>query len=266
MTIQQTIDKLTKDVWDNISLANQLGTKYGEETITDNLLLELAKLKNYNLRIIQTPKDKEKDKGTDWEWFIGSQAYGWTRFAIQTKKSKPDTKKGDYDSLNHFVGTAKQIDILKIFAKANNAIPLYSFYNHFDKAIEKDHWHCKKDYDKKLLGWTVTPAKNVESALSSRGQRNFLFIHEQNETIPTKCLFDCPLFFRQYQEKTLVDKQVSIMGTEVKKIKNIPYYSLDQRDIMTIDTFPEELYNKEIKIYPRRIAIFDLGEEELYGR
>ena len=125
---------------------------------------------------------------------------------------------------------------------------------------------CKKSYEKKLLGWTVTPVNNVESALSGRGQRNFLFIHDQSNTLPIKCLFDCPLFIRQYQDKSLVDKKINIMGTEVKKIKNIPSYLLNQRDIMAIDTFPEELYNKEIGIYPKRIAIFDLGEEQLYGR
>jgi len=66
MTIQQTISKLTLEIWENIYFANQLNTKYGEETISDVLLLELARLKNYNLRILQTPKDKEKYKGTDW--------------------------------------------------------------------------------------------------------------------------------------------------------------------------------------------------------
>ena len=265
MTIQQTISKLTTDVWENINLADKLNTKYGEETISDILLLELARLKNYNLRIIQTPKDKEKYKGTDWEWFIGSQSYGWTRYAIQAKKADP-ANNGYYSCLGHKVDTELQIDILKRYSTANNAVPLYCFYNHYPKATEKDHWHCKKDYDQKLLGWTITTIKNVETALSTHGCRNFNFIHTQKETLPTRCLFDCPILIKQYQDKSLVDKKITLFDTEVNKIRSIPSFLIEQRDITSIDSFPEELYNRQIEIYPKRIAIFDLGSDENYGR
>lgn len=260
MTIQQTIEKLTIELWETIDLANKLNTKYGEETITDIILLELAKLRNYNLRIIQTPKDKEPSKGTDWEWFIGSQNYGWTRFAIQAKKADPNSKKGNYSCLNHTVGVDNQHDILLKYSKANNAIPLYCFYNHFPNATELEHWHCKKNYNQKLLGWTISTVDNVKTALNKRGCRNFEFLHKREETIPVKCLFDCPTIINKYQDTSLIDKKVNILGTEVTKIKILPSSYLEQRDL-TLDTFPEQLYNKEIKIYPKRIAIFDIEKE-----
>lgn len=266
MTIQQTIDKLTKDIWGNIDLSNNLKTKFGEETISDILLLELAKLRNYNLRIIQTPKDKEKFKGTDWELFIGSQSYGWIRFAIQAKKAHPKSKKGDYNCLKHSVGTEEQIDILKRFSKANNAVPLYCFYNHYPKANESDHWHCKKKFEQKLLGWTITSIKNVETAINTHGCRNFEFIHKQKETLPTKCLFDCPLLIKQYQDNSLMGGKIKLFDTEVNKIQSIPFFLTEGRDITSIESYPEELYNKQIAIYPKRIAIFDLGNDENYGR
>lgn len=260
MKIQQTIEVLTTELWDTIELANKLNTKYGEETITDIMLLNLAKLKNYNLRIIQTPKDKERFKGTDWEWFIGSQNYGWVRFAIQAKKADPNSKKGDYNCLTHSVGIDEQYSILLKFSTANNAIPLYCFYNHFPKATELEHWHCKKGYNQKLLGWTVSTVDNVKTALTTRGGKNFDFIHKQKETIPVKCLFDCSLFINKFQDINLIDKKISFFGTEVTKIKTLPSAYLEQRDL-TLDTFPEQLYNKEIKIYPKRIAIFDIEKE-----
>lgn len=266
MTIQQTINNLTIDVWDNIGLSNRLHTKYGEETISDILLLELAKLRNYNLRIIQTPKDREKYKGTDWEWFIGSQSYGWIRFAIQAKKADPNSKNGDYSCLKHTVGTEEQIDILKRYSKANNAVPLYCLYNHYSKANEPDHWHCKRIFEQKLLGWTITAIRNVETALTTHGCRNFEFMHKQKETLPTKCLFDCPVLIKQYQDKSLIDKKIKIFDTEVVKIKSIPSSLIEQRDITSIDNYPEELYNRQIEIYPKRIAIFNLGDDENYGR
>ena len=259
-TLQQTISKLTTDVWENINLADQLNTKFGEETISDILLLELARLKNYNLRIIQTPKDKEKYKGTDWEWFIGSQAYGWIRFAIQAKKANPKYK-GYYSCLAHKVNTELQVDILKKYAKNNNAVPLYSFYNYFPNANQKEHWHCKKDFNQQLLGWTLTSIKNVEIALKTRGNRNFDFLHKQKATLPMKCLFDCPILLRKYQDKTLVNQKIKLFDTEVTKIKSLPTHFLRSKGIESIDSFPEELYNREIEIYPQRIVIFDLGED-----
>lgn len=268
MKIQDTIEKLTTELWETIDLANKLNTKYGEETITDILLLELAKQRNYNLRIIQTPKNIEKDKGTDWEWFIGSQNYGWTRFAIQAKKADPNSKKGNYNCLSHIVGTEEQHEILLRYAKVNNAIPLYCFYNYFPKANEKEHWHCKKSYNQKLLGWTISTVDNVKTALTNRGNRNFEFIHKQIETIPVKCLLDCPLLIKTFQNIELIEKKISIMGSIVTKIKTLPSSYLEQRDL-TLDNFPEQLYNKEIKIYPKRIAIFDIendtDENENYG-
>lgn len=260
MTIQETIDKLTKDVWENIGLSNKLKTKYGEETISDILLLELAKLNNYNLRIVQTPKDVEKFKGTDWEWLIGSQTYGWIRFAIQAKKADPNSINGNYNCLKHNVGEEEQIDILKRYSNANNAIPLYCFYNHYPKANQRDHWHCKKPFEQELLGWTITSTKNVETALVTHGCRNFEFIHKQKDSLPTKCLFDCPILIKQYQDKSLIGNEIQMFDSIVTKIKSIPNFLIEGRDIMSIDSFPEELYNRQIEIYPKRIAIFDLRD------
>jgi len=136
---------------------------------------------------------------------------------------------------------------------------LYFFYNYYPKATEKKHWHCRKGYNQKLLGWTLSTVKNVETALATHGCRNFNYIHSKKDTIPTKCLFDCPILIKKYQDKSLIGEGIKLFGSEAKKLKSIPSFLIDKRDIIGIDMFPEELYDKQIEIYPKRIAIFDLG-------
>ena len=166
--IHKKFEELSKTIWTNIELSNRYRTIYGEETITDSILLELAKLESINIRIVQTPKFIEKDQGTDWEWFVGSKRYGWIRFALQAKKLSLKTHV--YDQLNHKVGkllnARLQIDLLKDFAKANNAVPLYTFYNNYPDGLESSHWHCPEPFERELMGWTFTPLTNIEQASS----------------------------------------------------------------------------------------------------
>jgi hypothetical protein len=67
---------LAKDTWETLRDASALHIDQGEETITDNLLLYLARQHLTNLRVIKTPKNLEPDKGTDWEWWIGNSHMG----------------------------------------------------------------------------------------------------------------------------------------------------------------------------------------------
>jgi len=84
--IAQKFEEITRRIWTDINLSNRYGTIYGEETITDSILLELVKQNYFNIRILQTPKNLEAVKGTDWEGFVGSYKFGWIRYAIQAKK------------------------------------------------------------------------------------------------------------------------------------------------------------------------------------
>ncbi len=258
MPIRDTVDELTREIRQNLDLAKKLKISYGEETITDNILMALASMRSYNLRIFQTPKNIEAQKGTDWEWFIGSQKYGWVRLAIQAKKF--NSSSGRYDSLGHKVGIAPnqelQVEILKRYSTANNAIPLYSFYNNYAHVSENNHWHCNKAFDPELLGWTITSVQNIEDALNNYGSRNFDYIHSKKDSIPVKCLFDCPLFINQFQD--LNNMTVELFGKYQQKLSRLPPQFLDGRDIMLFDGFPEELYNLEIQLYPERVAIIEL--------
>lgn len=152
-------EELSKEIWKKIELASRLRTIFGEETITDSILLELASQHYWNIRIIQTPKVDEAKKGTDWEWFVGSPGTGWVRYALQAKKISIGS--GRYSSLKHRVGIKStdpmQVDILKRYAKGNHAVPLYTFYNHASKADASKHWHCSLPFDKNCLDGRLLP-------------------------------------------------------------------------------------------------------------
>jgi len=134
--IHKKFEEITRKIWTDIKLSQQYGIILGEETITDSILLELARQNFFNIRILQTQKPKEAIQGTDWEWFVGSYKYGWIRYAIQAKKLNLTTL--GYGNLNHKIGKAPnddyQINILRKFSKANGAVPLYHFYNYFPAA------------------------------------------------------------------------------------------------------------------------------------
>ena len=262
--IPKKFEDITRRIWTDIDLANKYGTSFGEETITDSILLELAKQNYFNIRILQTPKPKETIQGTDWEWFVGSYRYGWMRYAIQAKKLNPNSHR--YDNLNHKVGQPPnedyQINLLRAFASANGAVPLYNFYNYYPKVTEADHWQCSKTFDRELLGWTFTTLTNVETAINTLGSRTFDKIHQLKTTLPIRCLFSCPYFKSIYQDQNINGTTEDFLGEDFRKVATLPPQFINAREIGILDEFPEELYSPQIQIYPKRIAIIELPDDE----
>ena len=62
------------------------GVPFGEETITDLLMLDLNRLGPAKALFTPTSKPVEANQGTDFECWVGSDDAGWLRFAIQSKK------------------------------------------------------------------------------------------------------------------------------------------------------------------------------------
>ena len=116
-----------------LRLGSVHNVRQGEETITDINLLEMAQANFTNLRLWKCPKDQEPLIGIDWEWLIRVGSNPWRRYAVQAKRL--NAKSTAYENLNHQVGSKtdpknprqKQIDILKRYAGAKRAMPLYCF-------------------------------------------------------------------------------------------------------------------------------------------
>ncbi|WP_336768377.1 DUF6615 family protein [Pantoea endophytica] len=183
--------QVSEKVWETLGLCLIHNINFGEETISDLILLEIERNNPGYIRTFQTSKADEKNKGTDWEWWIGDISSGWARYAVQAKKI--DKKGKNYNALAHKVGKAKkyQHDILKQYCVANNAIGLYAFYNFHMANPQSHHWHCTQNYDDKRLGVTITPIKNVISSINTKGSRNFNSLHSHKDTLPLHCLLEC---------------------------------------------------------------------------
>ena len=111
ITLDVLLRTLAEDTWELLREANLLSVRFGEETITDTLMLELRR-KGFAL-FKQTSLRDEAKYGTDFECWVGSDSTGWVGYAVQAKKL--DFRTGTYRNLGHLVkGPDKlQLDIMK---------------------------------------------------------------------------------------------------------------------------------------------------------
>lgn len=258
--LKHHLNTVCDDVWNRIGNGKKYGISQGEETLTDNILLYLASQNLSDIKIIQTPKNVESVKGTDWEWWIGNRNQGYLRYAVQAKKL--DAKSNRYTSLKHKVGVGGsalfQHDILEKYAKANQAIPLYAFYNHLDSGNYPKKWNCPLPFDLTKLGCTVTPLKNIKKVLRTRGGRTFENIHQFPETVSLRCLAVCPnIAFASEQDGNI---NIQRFELEAKVYKDPWEWFSKMGHLNTFEQMPSEYYDHELGFYPKRILLIDTGE------
>lgn len=194
-TLDNALMSLSRDVWERLRDVKNLpaarSVRFGEETITDILMLDLNRHQSTRAIFTQTSKQLEAISGTDFELWLGSAETGWILFAIQAKKLHLQSEQ--YRTFRHKVNKVLQIDRLVRYAARHGAIPLYCLYNYSDSVESALHWHCcQRPYQEKELGCTVTPVSNVRTALSTYKGKNFDFLHRYKETLPWRCLAACP--------------------------------------------------------------------------
>lgn len=246
---------LAKDTWETLRDATALHIAQGEETITDNLLLYLARQHLPNLRVIKTPKSLESEKGTDWEWWIGNSHTGFVRYAVQAKKLDGTTYR--YSKLNHLVGKAphqeSQHVVLKKYATANDAIPLYALYNNIELSDYTHFWQCPLPQEVEQLGITVTPLKNVETAITTWGGRTFQSLHKHSDTIPLRCLVRCPNTVPRKDSKGAF--HLEKFGTPIRlfNVDEVPF--LRSQTDSVLESFPSNIYSTDLGIYPKKILV-----------
>jgi hypothetical protein len=266
MKLSSVLEALALDTWERLRDSRLLEINFGEETITDLLLLDLKRKRPPRSRVIQTPKSKEKDQGTDWEWWIGSDRTSWLRFAVQAKKLHIPTLR--YRGLSHKVGSKLQLDLLERYAAANGAIPLYCFYNYATAPETNSAWRCcRPAVDEPQLACTVTPSRHVRTAISSWGKKNFLSMHSHPETLPWRCLAECPSFKRIYSRHSLPpptsdDLASRVLGADIRRFANLPPELESARESGTLDHFSPQFYDAEVRLYPRRVVVLEFDPEE----
>ena len=172
-TLDSLLRTLARDTWENLCEANRLSIRFGEETITDTLLLALRR-RGFTV-FKQTRLHNEAKYGTDFECWVGSDNTGWVGYAMQAKKLQFSTR--TYGSLGYVVkGSGKrQIDILKQYAQRRGLTPRYCLYSHsFD--VEQALLHCcTRSFSEEELGCTLAPIWSVESAINTHGGKGISF-------------------------------------------------------------------------------------------
>ena len=264
MTLIALLENLASDTWSRLRDSQSLQIRFGEETITDLLLLDLKRLNKTQSQIIQTPKSKEKSLGTDWEWWIGSPRIGWLRYAVQAKKMNLKTSR--YDGLSHKVGVIKQIDLLDRYASNNNAIPMYCFYNYSRNLATKQAWQCCSVFQQDQLSCTVAPSNIVRKAINQHGAKNFCWFHMKPQTLPWRCLVKCQhvksLYKRTINYSKRRDAAIRLFGHEVKLYDRLPREVERGREIGQIDRFSNMSYDNNLSLYPRRIVVLEFESSE----
>lgn len=269
-TLQSILEALARETWNRLHDASDLSIRFGEETITDLLLLDLRRRKPLLAEIVQTSKSKESISGTDFEWWLGSDRIGWIRFAVQAKKL--DFKSMRY-VFTHKVNGILQIDLLERYAKANGATPIYCLYNRPTDLDEAKHWHCcQTPFERDQMGCTITPSSVVRKTLSIRGSKNFDYIHKNRRSVPWRCLALCPKVRQGLTTPTvglppsIITDAESLFDEEPRRYIRLPNDLGRAREIGRMVEFDDDAYDPDVG-YPKRILILEFNpDEEIINR
>ena len=198
---------LAADTWENLCEANKLSVRYGEETITDTMMLYLRRRGFTVFR--QTTLHQEAKYGTDFECWIGSDNVGWIGYAVQAKKL--DIGNGRYRNLDRVVKSTqrRQIDILETYAKYRRMTPRYCLYSYSSNVSQNLLSCCSRSFSEKDLGCTLTPVWVVERAIGTYGGKTFNCLQQHHETVPWRCLALCPRLQRSLSSGQICPTDVS---------------------------------------------------------
>jgi len=243
---------LARSTWRTLARAHRRRILFGEDAITSINLNTLASLPK--TVVAEDTRVHEVTKGCDFELWIGSDSYGWFRYAIQAKKLRVSSS--TYAKLAYAVGGRKQIDLLEQYANANRAAALYCFYNYSQRA---HGWACGLSPDPEQLGCSVTPLRVVRSSLIGRGRRNFSWIHNQPETLPWRCLVRCPRLMPGYN---MPAHNGWPPPTEYVH-KMLPHALRRLRELRTIETLDEDsdLFSPQGGLRPGWVGIIEMNDD-----
>ena len=204
-------ERVADRTWSMLGQAKELRVRFGEETLTDLLVLDMLShthglAKGFQLE--QTTKLQESQRGADLVVIVRHPTGRCSRLALQAKKLFLEDDR--YRSFGDVGKSIAQLEKLEKYAQEISALPLYLLYNHSRTAQYPEHWHCcrgSSSFDVGQLGCTLVPSRHILRMLNRRAPpyRNFDRAHNVSRSIPWRCAFDCPT-----AEKTL--KQMGDAG------------------------------------------------------
>jgi hypothetical protein len=124
-----------RTTWDRRRIAKLRSLSFGEETITETILMDLALAFPGRLEIVQFSKNQEGKRGADWAW-VFRDATGTKNLPMLVQAKLLDRDDYAYPEIARFVGKklppVRQIDRLIATADRYGWPALYAFYNHLD--------------------------------------------------------------------------------------------------------------------------------------
>ena len=201
ITLDCSLKTLAVDTWENLREAKILSVRFGEETVTDILMLELRRKGFETFK--QTRLHDEAKYGTDFECWVGFDGIGWVGYAVQAKKL--DFRTGTYRGLSHVVKgvNQRQVAILKGYANTRGLTPRYCLYSHSSPVDPRFLSCCSRSFDEGELGCTMTKPSRVEQAIATRGGKSFSSLQEHEATVPWRCLAICPRLRTSLESKSV---------------------------------------------------------------
>lgn len=189
MAIRKPAEYVASRTWNTLARVKQLRARFGEETLTDLLMLDMlppGRARGYWIR--STTKWEESLCGADLLVAVRHSSGAWSRLAVQAKKLYANEK---YGALGPGKST-NQLQTLDSFARQVYALPLYLLYNYSRTVDRCKHWHCCRRFTRFQLGCTLVPSWHIRQVINSRPPRGFNLAHCVYESIPWRCAFYCP--------------------------------------------------------------------------
>lgn len=119
--------------WERRATSKAARMAFGEESITETILLDLATQHPRDIKIFPFNKRQEGKVGADWEWcFFDARRSKFQPMLVQAKLL--DDKDEEYTHLDRMIGSTgvRQIDRLVETSGRRNVPAVFAFYNHLN--------------------------------------------------------------------------------------------------------------------------------------
>lgn len=185
-------------VHDRLTAAASLGTPYGEETITETLLLDMRL--ELGRRLAVTPYTKYQESrvtGADWEWWfcdgIGRRMFG---MRVQAKKLKLVNGVPAYDfAYRPKKRKERQVDRLLADASAAGLPAIYALYNGPELNLSLFTWACcTEEPSASVFGVSMISAAGARQ-LADSGRTTLA--DAGGLSLPWSCCALCPMRLRR---------------------------------------------------------------------
>lgn len=157
---QQCLRDRATYTWHRRREAKTVGLPFGEETVTETILLDLKLAYPGKIAIVPFNKRQEGKVGADWEWCFVSRDEALCLPMLVQAKVLNDTET-DYDHIARTIGNTgeRQIDRLIDTATRRGIPAAYAFYNHLtDASVVPQECGSLEPHQSQVESWGISVA------------------------------------------------------------------------------------------------------------